>query len=1154
MASRADSAASGCRKLNIKYLENGWKDALDQDDSVGEIFVDRTSVNAQIEDWTVLVRRLPPDPGEHITSFREESIAPNSSARYLKRPRPSLLEDATTGRYANGYAHEGYGVTNKRQRLDYSGHGGTLDPDRPINSRERDLGGSVFLVEDSQQSPRASRRSYRCTNRERSAADIIPEPNMYAIPVSLSSPYSQALESPCQVSQTMTIPDSPPSRGALPNEDIPQPVSDHRAETPKSEPPEADNIVRSIPPSDPSTPHPPMVQQTEKPQGSFRKPRLPPPRTKSPVQQTPNAHRITQEMVTTHYTTPEGQEESLKSDGKLRRLTSAARGPHLPGSFGSNRFATRKVPRNNIWDDIDIESDEETHHGDPSLLSTKRPKQHHPFSSGFQSSEPGRESTGSREPSVDQSAIKYADRFLKQLTPGCVSEGGLVPRCLHRPEKHTQTYPETPLAKFQNGTQSEASRCTPIVGEHEKATEEDHSIEMEVDAGVQPTKTDDGRSTGERCTTWRISSGDSENSSQGRSVGSTMSTAIVLENQPTETKEEDGEDEDDKKAEDSDDEEKESQSEASEPEPPAKEIPARKTPAKKLPAKTQAEQSSTKIVKQIVSQKRPIDSGASEPENLQINGYKNSATLEAESPHFKTPSAETHKAATSSTNKSSSTALFPGKSALKSMANRSDSVSSRGTPSHVRWGRAQSHNSVSESSPSMVRRLGSRDDQEEKTSEAPSAVPEKPKTPPPLSKPRANRSKPKVPGGGRSEGQRMRDEIAELHRQRKSSMIQTELQPIRSKGKEAVRDPPVPQPTALSEKSPGVGKDAPKLETQALKSGNEPGPSRRQSNSTTEPAVGADIAKSKSPDVLDQASSKSENLKVNSRGSKVGMQEQPTARVNTPHSKSLSRSPARVVASSASSSSASETESETESESESENGEAKVDEEERPPSSTSQEAASGTSKDIGRSANPSASSSSESESDDGDLPPMKRTPPHGTDKSRSVSVGNEAERQLQREARESLEPSRSSQIKSAVKTPVAVRALAIINEGSLTTTAKQEARPANTRFPSLTSLRASSSSLPSSSNKWLPSYKMPLKGSSGQQSLGMQVKGGKNIDEASSDDDSSTSEDEDDEEVDDLGTSDRSAGTGSSQRRAGKGLGGLMKRTSCIAYHVSLLT
>lgn len=83
---------------------------------------------------------------------------------------------------------------------------------------------------------------------------------------------------------------------------------------------------------------------------------------------------------------------------------------------------------------------------------------------------------------------------------------------------------------------------------------------------------------------------------------------------------------------------------------------------------------------------------------------------------------------------------------------------------------------------------------------------------------------------------------------------------------------------------------------------------------------------------------------------------------------------------------------------------------------------------------------------------------------------------------------------------------------------------------------------------------MPLKGSSGQQSLGMQVKGGKNIDEASSDDDSSTSEDEDDEEVDDLGTSDRSAGTRSSQRRAGKGFGGLMKRTSCIAYHVSLLT
>ena len=129
------------------------------DDSVGDYFVDRTSGNARIEDFTVLVHRLPPEPAELPPSFRDASVAPNSSARYLKRPRHSLLKDAVVGRYAGNYAHEGNGSTNKRQRLDYGAHGGALEADRPINSHERDLEGSVCVIEDSQQSPRTSRRS-----------------------------------------------------------------------------------------------------------------------------------------------------------------------------------------------------------------------------------------------------------------------------------------------------------------------------------------------------------------------------------------------------------------------------------------------------------------------------------------------------------------------------------------------------------------------------------------------------------------------------------------------------------------------------------------------------------------------------------------------------------------------------------------------------------------------------------------------------------------------------------------------------------------------------------------------------------------------------------------------------------------------------------
>ena len=171
MALKANIVICGNRKLRIKYLRNGDDDDLDQDDTVWDYFVDRTSVNARKQDFTVHVYREPPEPTEHIHSFRDESVAPNSSARYLKRPRHSLLKDAAAEQYASSYAREGSGLTNKRQRLDYETPGGVLDKDCPLTFLERDLENSVCIVENSQRSPRTSRRFCRNQQRGRHFAD-----------------------------------------------------------------------------------------------------------------------------------------------------------------------------------------------------------------------------------------------------------------------------------------------------------------------------------------------------------------------------------------------------------------------------------------------------------------------------------------------------------------------------------------------------------------------------------------------------------------------------------------------------------------------------------------------------------------------------------------------------------------------------------------------------------------------------------------------------------------------------------------------------------------------------------------------------------------------------------------------------------------------
>lgn len=1200
IASRADSAGRFCRKLGIKYLKDGYDTLLDQADSVGDYFVDRIGGTARIEDFTVHVHRLPPEPAaevELVHSARNESVAPNSSARYLKRPRQSLPKDAAVARYANGYGAEEREVTHKRQRLNYGAFGDVLEQrDRPIISQERDSESSVHLVENSQRSPRTNRRSCKYSTLGTYTADIITESYTYAVPTSFY-PSPHTLLSSYQVSQI--IPDSQPSRGALPSHDITLPSSYNRAETPKSEPSEPENLVHNVPPSNPSTPQTSVVERIGKQQGLFRKPLLPPPRTKTPAHQLSNGLRNPAVIVTPQHTTPEGQTGHSTSSGQLRRPTSTPGGPLSEGSSGSKTFARRK-PKD-IWEPEEIESDDEPAQGVVHSRSAKRAKEHHHLNSEANPTETHRDPTGSLERS-DEHAIKFAQTILDPLTSDRASERGHTPRSALCYEKRTAADQEASLPKleYQNGKRPVASSQAPINDQQRENIMGEPTTPIElVDTGFKVTKQGDNSSIGEGSSTRSISE-KNRSISRGRSLDSTNSAAIapgtdmrenheqgsrvhkeVLEpetraapKRATEAEEEKKEDTGDDDTED-EDEESESESEASEPEPAAMKTPAKKAPASKPPAqkspndieaegaqkpleaisrrkdvaaeqkarKDLAEKSRAETAEQRTSQEMPVDLRTFEQEKLQVDGGKNSARMRSETPQLKTLGVKKPK----SSLKTSSTPPFPhGKPASNLLPNRSGSISPRGTPARgVEHKQAQTN--AAGSSPTSIRRSVSIPDEEAKIFAPLSSEAKIPKTPA-VPRNQCNVSKAVEPVSAKMKQQKFREELLRSMAERKN---QTTLQFDRAKGKEVVHDPPSALLPAPSETPMVVDKSATLTNSPNISSGGEPSASGGRGDSKTPIVKPGPTISPKPIAVLDQGNGQTEEAKLIGEETDVETEKQPTVLVTSAHGKSLSRSPARVVTPSTSSSSASETESETESESESEseNGENKADEERRPASSTSQEAASGTSMVIGKSASPSGSSSSESESDDGDLPPTKRSSRHATSKSRSLSVGDEAARQLQREARESLEPSRSSQLKSSMKTPMTSKTLATVSEGPSRVGAKREA-PANTRFPSLTALRNNSSSLPSSSAKRLPSYKMPLKASSGQKSSGAQVDGGAKFNETSSDEDSSTTDDED-EEANDVG---KAAGGGGSQRRAGRGLGGLMKRKFASAHHVSLLT
>lgn len=178
---RAADESMRHRRLRIKYLQDHYGSVLDTTETVGDIFDDRTG-GAELNATSIVrVVRFPPDREELNNPQRFGSIMPESFARPQKRlfsnTQPTvgsnLKEMAIPENLEARKMVDSYGRAIKRQRLQDATASTRFDPDRPVHSRERDLGetpqrrpssirqASISQLEDSQQ-PHALRCKHEC--------------------------------------------------------------------------------------------------------------------------------------------------------------------------------------------------------------------------------------------------------------------------------------------------------------------------------------------------------------------------------------------------------------------------------------------------------------------------------------------------------------------------------------------------------------------------------------------------------------------------------------------------------------------------------------------------------------------------------------------------------------------------------------------------------------------------------------------------------------------------------------------------------------------------------------------------------------------------------------------------------------------------------
>ncbi|MCJ1286901.1 hypothetical protein MMC26_006247 [Xylographa opegraphella] len=1176
-----------CRgpKLRVRYLQTEYGALMSVLDPVGMHFPRRNGQEPE-RPFTVLAIRFPPLPDELQHAARFTSVAPESSARPYKRSRDELQRSATLNRYGLMHMHHENTFTNKRQRISNSREG-TIDPDRPIRSRERDLptidadtypstrqNASNYMIADSQQSPH---RTHIIT---------------YGTPNSLStaSINATAFRRP---QDPASVPDSPNYRGGSPmtrmlqDENIP-------LDAPKSESPEQDNIVYSIPPSHPSTSREQTVSRTEELTAAFMKPSLPVAGTKTPIREIPSAVLSSKkEMFANPSKPPDGPR--LETPGKCMPIAQNGLGVLTSAiSNGSKAFSSRKPPP----DVYDVpESDEEG--------SWRRDRVHIPKTSKQQRPTAVTPLSGPRffsrfnGPAIRSSSVNRSDSEnaesrrgsttnlpnIEDFDPNCslskisarapddvpITENTVQPAMYPFVE---ETIREDPPPSERNDTQptrfvvgslrgnssNDQGMVDKTTSKHENETAAElikPTVEHGIDIDMEMTLSNGNQQSDTKSPDQALNVEDINDEHEAVSNGrqATVETSDVAKTTTVEQTP------------------KQTQS--------MKEIAH--NASHKEAKEVSAAQRKTKKAHQNEIEKKERIRKARELEEQR----KRDVSIQNEKRCIGTPAAATFR-------QKSITSPIPGsnprRSVLKSStALRSSSISAYGTPSRginvdtqslfsgaMSPSPALASRSVSFADPEITESKASGDSKPSRidASKGKKSQEEAPKAAIIATEPIKIKEKPQEYYGTLRDHLRARKAAAEHERRElagsielktkavnaktgktKPGAIQMELQVIRDKGKKPVYDPPSPPKPIVSHLPKEVEMDEDNISSTPLPHlGNQPGPSKSRSTSASVSSKERNRMLEKEPTMLKEAPrmDQTPNLGRISEGVEAAGH----SAIDDPLlSKSVSRSPAREVISSGSSRSESDSGSGSQSDSESED----VSCEERNVTSSSLNSEIGRTKVTHQammasvSRGEKVSSESETDSDDGKLPTMKsqsrttkspvQSDSETTDKdedendqlarrsvstrdgtaSRSTSIVDEAEQQLQRENRQSMEPSHSSQMYPPRKTARMAGLPVVAQQERTTNLLSTGTRLPNQRMHSLSSIMKSTSTPTVTAGKKPPAHKLSsmktadnLGSRAGIYSLPVPTpKGSADSRSSSEDEDEDEDDDDDDDDMDD---------------------------------------
>ena len=891
-------------------------------------------------------------------------------------------------------------------------------------------------------------------------------------------------------------------------------------DTPKSESPEQDNIVYSIPPSDPSTPRGHTVSRTEEHTATFLKPSKSTTRTKTPVREIPSAVLSSKKKLVA--------EQSRRSEGY--RVESIGNGRHktqndipalrLASSNGSKALSSYK-PSQDVWGVVGP-MDENLSRQVARMRGTTASEKQHPTTTNVQlGPRPFSQFNGrsTRSPSINRYIDGSVHSRHGSITDLMDTENSTTDCSTSKVSYPAPVYESiimdpSPMAVHTFSEEAVVEDSQPLVQDEIKPTESipnavrhnqpnDQEIQNNIiakrdihnDLGTVKPTIEDGMDV------------DAEMTSHDEHEGSDINSLDIAQNieHCTGNSEHNGNEEFMKESETI--------------------IVENSSAAKSSKAANTKHAPSTKAFAQSITQKKHTEDLAAEgkvkkaeKKALDRQGKARKATHSKETQEIETlvpteqPDLSTPPIA--KLQRKSITPMIPShpgprKSALKSSTSfMPSSISPRGTPSRsMNMDKETPGPSAPQLSPVVASRSVSFDVRPDNVSGTKEAkTQKKPKTKPVTSK---------------TKEQVRRQEIKDLLKQERAMSKETELEktaPVqaakagrksteklqmtlnvtRDKGKKAVYNQPSPPKSIVLARETGF--DDRDLPDNNPPLGNQPGPSKSRVISATVPSKPKVGMVPKSPPMFVDVPKLVQAPNADRIGNEAKTVKQPKTDDRL-LSRSTSRSPAREVVSS--DSSRSDSESDFDSQSESADGEEKEKDgvngivKKGLLSTTSSAKPAHQRTPVRTLMNAESASDSETESDDGELPPMTKTSKiqsasesdsqtddeedgltrkstsscDGT-ASRSASVIDEADRQLQRDYRHSMEPSRSSQTNLPLKTPKVAEIVADSQQVKRTNLLSSGTRLPNQR-PSLSSIMKGNSSSIVPEKKQLAAYRSP---------------------------------------------------------------------------------